>query len=159
MCLECDGMSREQVLELVVRDIEEHGWAVVAVDGDGWDPPLAYTVGLTRFHGHPELMVSGLGADESVAVLDRLGEEVRRGRRFEAGDVLPQTSEMHACLMVRVSSPMRLVMAQQVYGSNDSGPVPALQVAWADCSGTWPWQSPDGLRAQRLYGRPKPRAA
>lgn len=159
MCLECDGWTHEEVLDKIRDDIGEWGWSVVAVEGDGGEPPFAYTVGLTRFHGHPELLVSGLDQRPAAVLLNGLADEVAAGRRFAAGEVLPRVPERHACLMVRVTSPGRLVVAQEVYGTRGLPAVPALQAAWADCSGAWPWQTWDGRRRQRLYGRPRPAAA
>lgn len=64
--------------------IARHGWAISGVEPRpphiGW----LYTIGLTAFD-HPELvMVSG--SPRAANVLNGLGERVRQGERFDAGE-------------------------------------------------------------------------
>ncbi len=66
MCAMCDGQSVEEFVAGVAADIERIGWSVIAVDSERGRPGYAYTVGLTRYHGHPELIVSGLDADTAL---------------------------------------------------------------------------------------------
>lgn len=158
MCMMCDGMSDEQILAMICEHIDRVGWSAVFVEGaPGW-PAFAYTVGLTRFHGHPELVVSGLDEVAARDVLDDLAAQVRDGRRLVAGQSLDRDELGQECLMVQVADPSRLALAQEVYGSA-AGWVPALQVVWATSDGRWPWQRTIGPCRQEVLGAPDPRAA
>ncbi|GLY33609.1 DUF4262 domain-containing protein [Kineosporia sp. NBRC 101731] len=156
MCLKCDGWSDEAILEKSRSDIELHGWGYVHVEGDGGSPCLTYTVGMTRFHGHPELVVTGLDARQATTLLDDLADQIRCGLRLIAGDRLVEhCCDVHRLQLVGVDDPRRLVQAQEIYASA-AGLVPALQVVYTDDQGHWPWE-PDwagGTWWQPLLGRP-----
>ena len=154
MCAMCDGQAVEEFVAGVAADIERIGWSVIAVEGErGW-PGYAYTVGLTRYHGHPELIVSGLDADTALLALDDVGARVRDGGRVVAGErFVPPDGPGVECLVLPVIDPSRLVLAQSVYGA--FFPVTALQIVWSDEGGRWPWQMCDHhRRGQEVFGPP-----
>jgi uncharacterized protein DUF4262 len=154
MCLKCQGWSDEEIRADRLRTIERHGWSVTTVLGDGTTTAFAYTVGLTRYHGHPELLVSGLRTATAGRFLNGLAEQIRGGKRYAAGQLLTKPSG-HRWQFVPVDDPTRLVDAQETYAS-EAGLVPGLQVIWSDHDGHWPWH-PDwthGEGTQPLYGRP-----
>lgn len=155
MCAMCEGQTAEDFVADVVADIDRAGWAVVAVEDERGDHVYTYTVGLTRCHGHPELLAGGRDFDVAHHVLDDLAALVVDGRRLEPGELLDRGELGRACLMVRVTSPSRLPIAQAVYGAEGMGPVPALQVVWEDADGRWPWE-PGPLSEQQVYGKPSP---
>lgn len=155
MCLRCDGMTAEEVRQQQLADIGRHGWTVVAVEAGDGVPSFGYTVGLTRYHGHPELVVSGLWPEPTAELLDELGALVRGGAVLTAGGSV-ETEDDERYQLLRVSDPRRLVVAQEIYAST-AGPVPALQVAWTNDDGFWPWEPAwtTRRREQQLFGRPK----
>ncbi len=155
MCAMCDGQTMEEFVADVVDDIDRVGWAIVAVEDEDGRHVYTYTVGLTRYHGHPELLVSGDDFHLAHHVLDDLAALVKDGRRFEAGELLEREELGRACLMVRVTSPSRLRVAQTVYGAEGIGPVPALQVVWEDTEGRWPWEIRTVPCEQEVYGKPQ----
>ena len=65
MCMKCDGWSDEEIHQWYLDTIDRQGWAVCAVGAGAATPPFAYTVGLTRFHDHPELVMSGVDGTTS----------------------------------------------------------------------------------------------
>ncbi len=60
---------------------ERHGGA-----DEGDDVEFSYTVGLTAM-GHPEVIIVGMPAEHAMTFLNMIGEEVRRGGRFDHGTV------------------------------------------------------------------------
>ena len=154
MCVICQGQTREEMLSVQKEHIERYGWSIVAVDGKPPQAPFAYTIGLTRFHGHPELLVTGVDAVSGGALLNALGEEVRGGRRHCPGHLI-ELQDGRLLQFVRVNNPRRLLHAQDMYAS-EAGLVPALQVVHSTPDGLWPWQygCPGGRRSQPLYGLP-----
>jgi hypothetical protein len=109
---------------------------------------------MTRHHGHPELLASGLPPREAGALLADLVERVRAGERLTAGDVLAPDGE-YRLQLVRVADPGQLDHAQAIYATPRT-PVPALQVVWSDESGHWPWQPGwvGRVSDQPLFGLP-----
>ncbi|WP_182113838.1 MULTISPECIES: DUF4262 domain-containing protein [unclassified Actinotalea] len=136
-----------------LEEIAETGWAVCTVPGDGLELPYGYTVGLTRYHGHPEVMVSGVDSCGAMEYLDRVGARVRAGERFGFGDEVELGAERGVFLAV--DQPERLDIAQAVYGHPETSVVPALQLVVSDDAGRWPWERGWQGWAQVLYGTPR----
>ncbi|WP_345214515.1 DUF4262 domain-containing protein [Georgenia halophila] len=129
--------------EIEVRQralIEEHGWMVQTVEPEPDTVPFAYTVGLTRYHDHPELLVSGLPAEVAGPVLNQMGRQVREGERFTAGDVLVKDGTELFFVLLPVEDPYEMVTAQEIYNDDGARPVPGLQMVWSDAYGRLPWE-------------------
>jgi len=123
MCAVCDGKSADEFLAGVVDDIDRVGWAVVAVEDERGRHVHSYTVGLTRHHGHPELILGGGEFETAFHVLDALAAAVQAGRRFRAGETAAAGRLGRECVLLPVAEPSPLVLAQAIYGR-----VPALEV-------------------------------
>lgn len=123
MCAVCDGKSADEFLAGVVDDIDRVGWAVVAVEDERGRHVHSYTVGLTRHHGHPELILGGGEFETAFHVLDALAAAVQAGRRFRAGETAAVGRLGPECVLLAVADPSPLVLAQAIYGR-----VPALEV-------------------------------
>ncbi|MBX9244109.1 DUF4262 domain-containing protein [Actinotalea ferrariae] len=172
MCRECDaeawawGADQEDewawldVAGVGVRTADRHrhriaevGWSVCTVPGDRFDLPYAYTVGLTRYHGHPEVIVSGVDACGAMDYLDAIGERIRARERFGFGDTL--TLGRERAVLLAVDNPERLERAQATYGRPGGPAVPALQLVVGDGAGRMPWEPGWSGWAQVLYGTPR----
>jgi hypothetical protein len=153
VCGVCAGWTPEELLQEHLAAIERHGWSHQMVEGDVTGPPFAYTIGLTRQGGHPEVVVSGLPSAVSCGVLHAVVDRVVAGERLAAGAEVDVAGAPFRVLRVR--RPQRLVVAQEVYGTpGHAGLVPGLQVVWADDAGRWPWEVPwrEARRVQELFG-------
>lgn len=155
MCWKCDGWSDEDIRQWYLETIQEVGWALCGVERGPNSPPFSYTVGLTRFHDHPELVMSGLDGPDAQPLLNELAAHVREGHRYRAGDVITSFSS-HRYQVLRVNDPRRLAMAQEIYGLRGARPVHGLQVVWSNHAGQWPWDPAwaDGRRTQQIFGKP-----
>ena len=149
--------TRRRIIADVRRRIDEYGWSVQAVGtncsvpgccgargGRSTDADFGYTVGLTRFHDHPELIITGVPQMESVHPLNVLGELVRGGRRLCHRDVVDGVAPGCPVQLVRVApdnSARFLLHANELYRRPGKPPVPALQVVWPDQMHRFPWDS------------------
>ena len=164
--------TRLRMLNDVRRRIDDYGWAVQAI-GDECSVPgccsylrpvrdfadFGYTVGLSRYHGHPELIVTGVPQMETVRPLNLLGERVRGGERFAGGDRVEGVLADGFITLVDVDpreSVRHLVTANQLYRNPGAPPVHALQVVWPDRTHRFPWEAGYSLResVQPLLGPP-----
>jgi hypothetical protein len=154
MCGQCEGQGAPTVLTGIRQRIWTHGWALASHPTTGRRVGFSYTIGLTRHHGHPELLVSGLVPEEAAGLLGDLAAAVRSGHRYCPGDVLSPDGA-HRLQLVRVTDPARLAHAQAVYATPTT-PVTAMQVVWSDHDGHWPWQPgwPGRVGDQPLFGLP-----
>ncbi len=123
--------------EWLRETIGAHGWAVLAAPGDDGRlvPPLAHTIGLTRF-GHSELVVFGLAVAQASEVLNRLGARACSGLALADGNrFAPHAIFDRALRLRRHPDPDQVVHdAVSRYGPR----VCALQVLVADEYGTFP---------------------
>jgi Domain of unknown function (DUF4262) len=152
MCMHCDGWTDEEIRAKRLHDIESHGWSITYVEADDEEVAFAYTIGLTRYHGHPELLVSGLDQSKTVTMLNSFGDEVRRGTRYSPGDLVNGHGRVRFQFAV-VDDPRELVDAQETYASA-VGLVPGLQIIYSDGNGHWPWEC-GGTLSQPLFGTPQ----
>ena len=155
MCRTCDaGWPLDKVLQLCRSRIRRDGWAPVHVAATPRLAEFSYTVGLTRLHGHPEILVSGAPPDLAARILAAVAQAARADHRVEPGAVWPG-AQAGQFQFVRIDDPGRLAHAQHVYHAS-AGPVPALQVIWSDHQGRWPWSPgwPASAAVQPLFGTP-----
>jgi len=154
MCVQCETRAVREVLADYRQAVRVQGWAMASVRTTTRRAGFSYTIGLTRHHGHPELLASGLTGPEAGGLLTELARQVRAGRRFASGDVLSPAGA-HRLQLVGVADPAQLTHAQAIY-AGPAGPVPALQVVWSDADGHWPWQPgwPGRASDQPLFGLP-----
>ena len=156
MCDRCNGMSEEEFLRGMLDRIDRFGFTVVGVqggpseDGRRWEPPFAYTVGLTPL-GKPELLIHGQELGFSYDLLQQVAARVRDGRPLGAGDEvehgLPGGLAIRA---VDLTDPRDLVYANELYGVIG----PSLQLVWPDGRGRMFWEPSYSLtrRAQQIRG-------
>lgn len=147
MCDLCNrpDMTVEDHLENVRSRLTRERFVVQSVTGSACRAEFSYTVGLTG-HGLPELIVTGARRADAARLVGLWGEYL-----LDESLVLPgETLESGPFVMeaVAVERPQdHLLLATAVYGDA----VRALQLAWADGRGRWPWQQ--GHRARRA-GQP-----
>jgi hypothetical protein len=140
----------------LLSDVEEFGWHVALIPEDDEGPAFAFTVGLYRTFGHPEVIVFGLGIQAMHGIVNVIGEEVRQGRRFSQGEAASGIIEGFDVRFRVVSAEHYaeyLGTASWYYKGTD---YPSLQCVWPDRLGNFPWDSdfPESLRArQPLLGR------
>lgn len=155
MCDLCDDSTRapDDVLDRISADIARRRFGIVSVQRSARAAEFSYTVGLTE-HGLPELIVTAARPTDAAHLLGLWGDYL-----LDESAVLPgETLECGPWLLeaVAVEHPEEhLLVAHRFYG----GRLRALQLAWADERGLWPWQP--GHRARRsgqpVLGTPAPR--
>lgn len=160
-------MPDEQIIAFndsnLKHHIAEHGWAIQYVGGkctiprcteehDPFEIPYGYTIGLTRYHGHPEVAMVDAPIAVTATMLNRIGAQVRQGRRFAAGDAVPMNPPYVGRLVEIGNSARNLGYANRLYRNEGGPPIPALQLVWPDRDGLMPWH----LRTNRqpLWGWP-----
>jgi hypothetical protein len=145
--------------EKVIHDVEAFGWHVIKVAGDEAGPAFAFTIGLERELGHPELIMIGLPPDVMHSVLNVAGESIRAGRRYEPGTDTCELLEGYACKLLpfpRIAYLAFLGYARWFYDGDD---FEALQCVWPDQAGRYPWDagaSEEFKALQPVLGAPPP---
>jgi hypothetical protein len=140
-----------RILADLRKVIAKYGWAVrnVMPDDESDEVGFSYTVGLTAL-GHPEVIVLGMPWKSAHEFLNLIGDEVRRGARYQPGTVTGAfTDEDSPVVFIQVAETDRLTAVGQIYGRVD-----AVQMIWPDSTGRLPWQEGyrNGPAVQPLLG-------
>lgn len=139
-----------------LADIERFGCHVVHVLAEGDLPPFAYSVGIQKAAGAPEIIVLGLGRDVAHFLVNEYNARVRAGERFSAGVLYSGFLEGFEVTFERVDRRHyreHLGWDLWLYGGDA---FEALQLVYPTTSGVWPWDGdgPDsfGSRQPLLTG-------
>ncbi len=143
----------EEEMERHVRaDIDRYGWHVAKIEGDDRVPPWAFTIGLGDTFGHPEVLAAGMQLAQLHAVLNRVGDLLRAGNRFEPGQQVHNILEGFACAFRAVAPCWHQPFAgNAAWHHRDSG-LELLQCFWPDPEGRFPWD--EGFPADLLPLQP-----
>lgn len=160
-----DGLTMEQRQALfqvrIRRDIEQRGYTIMAIFGEGRQPSFAYTIGLLPTFGHPELLIMGLELHNAGDFLSVVIEKIRKGERFIPGTYHDVLRDGMPVYFGEITDPQHF---DDYFGQgqefHQARTFAALQVVWCDhISKTLPWQegfNPDWQKYQRfLFGRNK----
>jgi hypothetical protein len=133
----------EEADRRVRRDVQRYGWHVALVPPDparpgsvGW----AFTIGLFETYQHPELVVFGREVEILHPLLNRAGDAVRRGWRFDDTRTYTGLVEGYACAFRTVAPRWLEVFLGNAQWHYRGEPFPALQLFWPDAERRFPWQ-------------------
>ena len=139
------GKAAPDPLEQTIRaHVAQFGWHVqfVSPASSAGRPPWAYTIGVHRTFGHPELAIAGVAMTEAHTTLNGLVRQVQAGIRVRPAQVYP---ELFADgIGVRFFEIDRrwyeacFGRAIDFYGGTD---FPMLQGVWSDTAGRFPWDA------------------
>ena len=132
------------------------GYHVVAIP-PGDVPALAYTVGLWRSAGHPELAVSGLEPPVAAQLLHLLAAEVARGARFAPGDRPAGFPPGVGFLFRGIDAGTAAVHLRLAARFHQPGGFAALQTLWHDLDGRFPDEPGCDPQVDGRQSLPRPR--
>jgi hypothetical protein len=125
----------------LAQTIRTHRWAVQYVgpgDQPG-EPSFGYTVGLFGL-GHPELVIVGLGCDNTHGMLQRVASMVAGGRDLVVGELLRWPDWGGLMVVEQLPNPGEILLgANRFYERPAEFSVPAYQLTWSHADGTFPW--------------------
>ena len=131
----------DDVEDRVRADIRQHGWHVVLVPPERDSPGWGHTIGLWERYRHPELLIFGSEPPQLAELLNALGERVRAGRRFTAGD--DEAGLLQGLgFAFRAMAPRWVgVFLGNAAWHYRSESIPVLQGFWPDSKGRFPWHT------------------
>lgn len=121
--------------------IRAHRWAVQYIGGgdEPDEPAFGYTVGLFGL-GHPELVIVGLGHDNTHGILNRVAGLVADGRDLVPGELLTFADWGGRLVVETVPNPGEILFgANRHYQRPDEFSVAAVQLTWDHADGLFPW--------------------
>jgi hypothetical protein len=136
----------------IISDVEKYGFHVAQICGDGYSPGFAYTIGLFKTYGYPELICFGLSQDllhsvlwSGKGLLDKQPmPDQRIGYPGFIGDydvrLLPVAKDWY-----------RYYFGYGIW-FNKSADFPALQIVWPDKKALYPWE--EDFNPNWKFGQP-----
>ena len=134
-------MQADEVEARVQHDIQHHGWHVVLIPPQGDSPGWAHTIGLLERYQHPELLVFGSEPRQLAALLNTLGERVRAGHGFAAGQREEGVLQGLGFAFRAVAPRWIDVFLGNAAWHYRSARFPTLQGFWPDPSDRFPWDA------------------
>ncbi|MFN7972993.1 MAG: DUF4262 domain-containing protein [Acidobacteriota bacterium] len=135
----------------VLDHIAEYGCHVTHVLEEGDLPPFAYSVGITRSSGAPELIVIGLKQPMAHFVVNEYNTRVRAGERFEPGQRASGFLGGFDVEFRRVDRSHYREHLGWALWLHQGIDFETLQLVYPNTSGVWPWEaeSDDWFRARQ----------
>lgn len=138
----------------LATDVEQHRWVVLKISPEH-AAEYAYSVGLTKSFGHPELVVVGLDDETMQDLINDIGDAIESGGAFKDGDVSPDFLEGYDVTFRAVPAHLhatQFAWAERYYAGGDYR---VLQVVYPDRNRRWPWDTgvdPELKKGQPLLG-------
>jgi hypothetical protein len=124
----------------VLQRREQHGWFVNLIAADSSGPGFAYSFGFYREFSHPEIIVFGLVEETMHRLINDLGEQVRSGVRYSAGDQTSDLIKGYTCAFGMVNPVRYRETCTWAVWFYESDVFPALQLFWPDKQNRLPWE-------------------
>lgn len=124
----------------ILNDVEKYGFHVAMIDTDGYSPSFAYTIGLFKSYGYPELICFGLSLELLHSVLWAGKELLDKQRNVDLTLSYANFLEGYNVRLVSVNTstyPEYFGYAKWFYKNLN---FPILQIVWPDKQGVFPWQ-------------------
>lgn len=125
--------------EQVISDVAEYGWHVIQIPDKDGTPGWAFSIGLYKKFNHPEIVVFGLGDEVMPYVINAVGEDVRRGKRFAVDGMYPDLIDDYFCTFKPVNQVWYYHFLGYANWFYEGENYPALQCIWPDKKSRFPW--------------------
>jgi hypothetical protein len=136
-----DVEQSDYALELM-HNIETYGFQVTSVfDPKGKDPNFAYSIGIQKTTGSPEMIVFGMSPRTAHYLISTYFEQAKAGRCFVPSRPYSGFSKNHTVFVqpvLRSKYAHFMAAADGYYGKRG---YKAVQLIYPDKLGRWPWNA------------------
>lgn len=134
-----DKESEKEIIETVAK----HGWQVSMIESDGYSPSFAYTIGLTKSYGHPELIIIGLETQLMGELLNIAGDLIKNGHRMQLDKDYDDFLDGYNCRFIEMDKDYYLDYLGYGIWFNNGKDFETLQLVWPNKRGDFPWNKGD----------------
>ncbi|MEF3083613.1 DUF4262 domain-containing protein [Luteimonas sp. SMYT11W] len=123
----------------VIDDIANFGWHCVNIHPEGEHVGYAFTVGLFKTYGHPELIIFGLSAKVAHQMLSIAADAAKSGAPIDLTKPTDALLNDYMCCFVEVPLSQyyeHVGFCRWYYHGNG---FPLYQVVWPSLDGMYPW--------------------
>lgn len=147
-----EGAAEQKVID----DVATYGWHCINIHPDAGDVGYAFTIGLFKSYGHPELIIFGLPGKVAHQILGIAADAAKAGNPIDLTQPTDDLLHGYACRFAEVprSQYREYVGFCRWYYRGDDFPL--QQVVWPSRAGLFPWDpeaGPDFKAAQPVIAR------
>jgi hypothetical protein len=139
--------------EAILKNVEQYGCHLALVEADDYFPGFAYTIGLYKRFGHPEILCFSLAPNVMGAVLNHARDLAKQGKNLVPGESYDDFLDGYAVQFVAVDKsyyPDYMGYGCWYYGNTFDFPL--LQLVWPDKEHRFPWA--DGFNPAWKFKQP-----
>jgi hypothetical protein len=147
-----EDASEQQVID----DVATYGWHCVNIHPEDEHAGYAFTVGLFKSYGHPELIIFGLPGKVAHQILAIAADAAKSGNPIDLTRPSDELLNDYSCCFGEVPRSQyyeHVGYCRWYYQGDD---FPLYQVVWPSRAGLYPWDpevSPDFKGAQPVIAR------
>lgn len=133
-------------------DIEKYGLTVIVIEATEYLPSFAYSIGLWKKFGHPELISFGLTTKTLHAIINLAADLVKSGQKIQVNKTYTDFFETGKSVFLAVDK--RNIRDYFGYAIDYYNTIdfPALQLVWTDRNDRFPWD--EGFEEEFIYKQP-----
>jgi len=137
-------------MEDIVRDnVNEHACHVMHVSGDDAGPGFAYSIGLTKSYGQPELLCFGLPAEVMHSMINGIRDRMAGGEVFSDAQRVSGLIQGYDCQLKKVQASRYREFLGYALWFHESDKFDVLQIVWPDKAHRFPWDDGYALPRER----------
>lgn len=120
-------------------DLVNFGWQVSLIEASAYQPSFAYTAGLTKSYGHPEIIMFGLSLKTMHLIVNDIGEFIKSGNLIKIEVVYSEFTSSGKTKFIPVDT--RNISDYFGQAINFYGDVnfDAIQLVWTEGNNLFPW--------------------
>jgi hypothetical protein len=136
----------------IISDVAKYGFHVATVPSDGYSPTFAYTIGLYKTYGYPELICFGLNQDLLHSILWSGKELLDKHPAPDQSLGYPDFIGDYDVRLLTVDKAWYNYYFGYGIWFNQGRNFPALQLVWPDKKALFPWE--EGFNPAWKAGQP-----
>jgi len=142
----------KEVEESIKEIVEKHGWYIALFHATDYLPSFAYTIGLWKTFGHPEVISFGFKIETLGAILNMAGDKIKAGETIQTSRDYDDFFENGRAQFINVHEENLKDYFGYGLWYNEHKPFPALQLVWTDRLNHFPWDA--NYEEEFIYKQP-----
>ncbi len=144
--------SEDKVDDKIIADVNTVGWSVIMIAATNYLPSFAYTIGLWKNYGHPEIIAFGLTTKTLHLILNIAGEHIKAGGKYETDKVYSDFFTDGDTQLISVDKRNIRDYFGYAIWFNKGCDFPAIELIWTDRNSKFPWEA--GFEDEFVYRQP-----
>jgi len=136
-----EQLSDKKLEKRLIKTVEKNGWQVNQIESDGYTPSFAYTIGLTKSYGHPELIILGLDVNLMGELLNIAGDLVKNGKVLKLDTLYDDFLQDYNCKFINVHKDYFKDYLGYCTWFNKGNDFDTYQLVWPNKNGCFPFES------------------